>query len=223
MAERMTSPSPYKSTFAQVNSTFLTKGTSMGKRLALAGLALYVGAIVLANYLIVHGMPGATATPFHTYTLPTLFGLVCPAGTYMAAFSFPLRDLTQRAGGRWFGIAAIVLAAVVSWWVSSPVIAIASGGTFLISETIDFLVYTPLQRRYFTPAVVASGIVSAIVDSLVFLQWSGIGYGHGELSGLIVAKLLVVTLVGGPLAYALRRKLPTPTVPTWAADSGVYA
>lgn len=186
------------------------KGTPVSKRIALVGLALYVGAIVLANYLIVHGMPGATATPFHTYTLPTLFGLVCPAGTYVAAASFPLRDLTQRAGGRWFGIAAIVLAAIVSWWVSSPIIAIASGGTFLISESLDFLVYTPLQRRHFVPAVVASGVVAAIVDSLVFLAWSGIGYGHGALGGLIVAKLAVVTLIGGPLAYGLRRKLPTP-------------
>ena len=41
-------------------------------------LALYIVAIVLANYLIVHGMPGATATPFGTYTLPTAFGLICP-------------------------------------------------------------------------------------------------------------------------------------------------
>lgn len=181
----------------------------MTKRIAILALALYIGAIVLANYLIVHGMPGATATPFHTYTLPTLFGLVCPAGTYMAAVSFPLRDVVQRGGGRILGIVAILIAAGISWWISNPIIAVASGGTFLISESCDFLIYTPLQRRWFVPAVVASGIVAAVVDSLVFLEWSGIGYGHGELAGLIVAKLLVVTLVGGPLAYGLRRVLPS--------------
>ena len=185
----------------------LTKLEAPSRRIAIVALALYVGAIVLANYMIVHGLPGATATPFHTYTLPTLFGLVCPAGTYMAAFSFPLRDVVQRGGGRWLGVLAILLAALVSWWVSDPTIAVASGGTFLISESLDFLVYTPLQRRWFVPAVIASGIVAAVVDSLVFLQWSGIGYGHGELAGLIVAKLLVVTLVGGPLAFGLRRRL----------------
>lgn len=182
----------------------------MSRRIAILALALYVGAIVLANYLIVHGMPGATPTPFHTYTLPTLFGLVCPAGTYMAAATFPLRDIVQRGGGRLLGVAAILLAAAVSWWVSDPAIAVASGGTFLISESFDFLVYTPLQRRWFAPAVVASGIVAAVVDSLIFLKWAGIGYGHGELAGLIVAKLLVVVLVGGPAAYGLRRVLPAP-------------
>lgn len=180
----------------------------MSKRIAAIALGLYVGAIVLANYLIVHGMPGATATPFHTYTLPVGFGLAAPAGTYMAALTFPLRDIVQRFGGRILGLAAIVLAGLVSWWVSNPIIAVASGGTFLISESLDFLVYTPLQRRWFTPAVVASGIVAAVADSLIFLKWSGIGYGHGELAGLIVAKLLVVTLVGGPLAATLRRVLP---------------
>ncbi len=96
----------------------------------------------------------------------------------------------------------------MSWWVSNPTIAIASGGTFLLSESLDFLIYTPLQRRWFTPAVVASGVVAATADSLIFLKWSGIGYGHGALAGLIVAKLLVVTLVGGPLAAGLRRVLP---------------
>lgn len=181
----------------------------MNWKVAVGALGAYVGAIILANYLIVHGMPGATATPFHTYTLPTLFGLVCPAGTYLAAITFPLRDVVQRCGGRLLGVTAIMLAAVVSWWVSDPTIALASGGTFLISETADLLVYTPLQRRWFTPAVVASGVVSAVIDSLVFLKWAGIGYGHGELAGLVVAKLLVVTLVGGPLAAMLRRLLPT--------------
>lgn len=176
------------------------------RSIAAAATAAYVGAIVLANYLIVHGMPGATATPYHVYTLPVGFGLVAPAGTYMAAVTFPLRDIVQRAGGRLLGVAVILVAALVSWWVSDPTIAIASGGTFLISETLDFLVYTPLQRRWFVPAVVASGIVAAVADSLIFLKWAGIPY-HGNLAGLIVGKLWIVTLVGGPLALGLRRAL----------------
>jgi hypothetical protein len=56
--------------------------------------------------------------------------------------------------------------------------------------------------------LIASGIVAAVVDSLILLKRAGIGYGGGELAGLIVAKLLTVVVVGGPLAALLRRWLP---------------
>lgn len=105
------------------------------------------------------------------------------------------------------GVAAILIAALVSWWVSSPAIAVASGVTFLISESLDFAVYTPLQRRWFVPAVIASGIVAAVADSLIFLKLAGIPYS-GNLAGLIVGKLWIVTLIGGTAAWALRKRLP---------------
>ena len=177
--------------------------------IAAIALAVYVGAIVLANYFIVHGLPFglSTPTPFGTYTVPVGFGLVAPAGVYVAAVTFPARDVVQRAGGRLLGIAAILIAGLVSWWVSSPAIAVASAGTFLISESFDFAVYTPLQRRWFVPAVIASGIVAAVVDSLIFLKWAGIPYS-GNLAGLIVGKLWIVCLLGGTAAWALRKRLP---------------
>lgn len=165
------------------------------ERRAITVLALvaYVAAIVLANWLVVH-----------VGLVPVGFGLLAPAGVYAAGLTFPARDVVQRAGGRVVGFVAIVVGAGVSWFVSSPRIAVASGLTFLISESLDMAVYTPLQRRWFTPAVVASGIVAAVVDSLLFLHWAGIPYSVA-LAGTIVGKLWVVTLVGGPIAFALRR------------------
>ena len=188
----------------------------MTKRRALALIAfgVYVGAIVLANYLIVHGFPGATPTGFGTYTVPVGFGLVAPAGVYAIALSWPARDLLQRSAGRLIGVAAIFVGALLSWWVSSAAIAVASGGTLLISESADFGVYTPLQRRWFTWAVVASGIVAAVLDSVIFLAWSGIGFGPDAviLKGQIVGKLWIVTLVAGPIAWALRKTVPAETL-----------
>lgn len=177
--------------------------------IAAIALAVYVGAIVLSNYFIVHGLPFnlSTPTPYGTYTVPVGFGLVAPAGVYVAAVTFPARDVVQRSGGRILGVVAILIAALVSWWVSSPAIAVASGGTYLISESFDFAVYTPLQRRWFVPAVIASGIVAAVVDSLIFLKWAGIPYS-GNLAGLIVGKLWIVCLLGGAAAWTLRKRLP---------------
>ena len=179
-------------------------GTAEGGRVKIAGIAaaVYIGAIVAANYLIVHGCPGATPTPYHTYTLPVGFGLAAPAGTYMAAISFPARDVLQRAGGRWIGLAAIVVGAVVSWWVSSPAIAVASGVTFLVAESVDFIIFTPLQRRSFAVAVVVSGLFALTVTSALFLHLAHLPMAG--LPGLVVGKVWVI-LLAGPAAYGLRR------------------
>jgi uncharacterized PurR-regulated membrane protein YhhQ (DUF165 family) len=179
----------------------------MNRIIVTVSAAVYTAAIVLANYLIVHGFPGATATPYGTYTVPVGFGLVAPAGTYMIAVSWPARDMIQRTGGKRLGIIAIVVGAFLSWWISNPAIAVASGVTLLLSETADFLIYTPLQRRWFVPAVIASGIVAAVVDSVVFVHLAGLP--TSQIPGLIVGKLWIVTLVAGPIAWGLRRVVPT--------------
>ena len=183
--------------------------TTRVRVIAAVSLAVFIGSVVLANYFIVHGLPFGLSTPtgFGTYSVPVGFGLYAPAGTYVAALTFSARDLLQRSAGRLVGVAAILVAGAISYWVSNPTIAVASAGTFLISESLDFAVYTPLQRRWFVPAVIVSGCVASVVDSLVFLKWAGIPYS-GNLAGLIVGKLWIVTLIGGAVAWSLRRRLP---------------
>lgn len=168
-------------------------------------LGIYVAAIVLANYFIVHGLPGATPTGFGTYTIPVGFGLVAPAGVFMAAVAFPARDVVQRFGGRWWGLAAILIGAGLSWWVSSPAIAVASGATFLCSESLDFAVYTPLQRDHFVSAVVLSGLMAALLDSWLFLTLASLPMS--EFTGLALGKVWVI-VVAGPVAYGLRKAVP---------------
>jgi uncharacterized PurR-regulated membrane protein YhhQ (DUF165 family) len=164
------------------------------RTIAGAALAIYVGAIVAANWAIT------------TYGLvPVGFGLLAPAGVYFAAVTFPARDVAQRAGGRVVSVLAILVGAAISFAVASPVIAVASGVTFLCSETLDFLVYSPLQRRWFTVAVVASGICASALDSWLFLTLAHIPMS--AFAGTFLGKLWVVALVGGPVAFGLRRRL----------------
>jgi queuosine precursor transporter len=86
-------------------------------------------------------------------------------------------------------------------------LVIASGSAFALSELVDFAVYTPLQRRQLTLAVVASSIVGLVVDSVVFLT---LAFGSLEfLAGQVVGKLWAV-LVAIPLMRLLRRVAPTP-------------
>ena len=93
-------------------------------RWATAAFAVYAAAIIGSNYLIVHvGIPAGPGT----HLTPVGFGLLAPRGVWAAAVSFPARDVVQRTGGRWLGIAAILIGAAVSWKVSDPHIAMASG------------------------------------------------------------------------------------------------
>jgi uncharacterized PurR-regulated membrane protein YhhQ (DUF165 family) len=83
----------------------------------------------------------------------------------------------------------------------------ASGAAFLVSELVDFAVYTPLQRRGLTLAVVASASVGLIADSVVFLwlAFNSLEY----LPGQVVAKCWAV-LFSIPFIRLLRRVTPTP-------------
>ena len=165
---------------------------------AAVAFAAYVGFIVGANWMISH-----VGAPVHgTHELPVGFGLQAPSGVYMAAGTFVARDIVQRLWGTRTGVAAIVLGAALSWLVS-PSLAVASGVTFLCSETCDFLVYTPLQARNFPLAVVGSGVVGDLVDSTLFLTLAGIPLSIAW-PGQVVGKAWVI-LAGGVLAALLRR------------------
>ena len=170
--------------------------------LAALGFAIYVGSIAGANWMISHvGRPVEGA-----HVLPVGFGLEAPSGVYLAGLTFVARDIVQRLAGLRVGVVAIAIGATLSWWLSSPAIAVASGVTFLLSESCDFLVYTPLQARHFPFAVVGSGLVADVVDSVVFLTLAGIPLAVA-LPGQLVGKAWVV-LLGGVAAGALRRYGP---------------
>lgn len=123
--------------------------------------------------------------------VPVGFGLVAPAGVYFAGLAFTLRDLLQEALGRRATFAAIMVGAVLSAFVS-PQFAIASGAAFLVSESADFLVYTPLRNRTWLGAVFASNVVGLVVDSALFLL---LAFGSLEfLTGQVVGKFEMTVL-----------------------------
>ncbi|MFM7687956.1 MAG: VUT family protein, partial [Alphaproteobacteria bacterium] len=73
--------------------------------------------------------------------------------------------------------------------------------TFLLSETADLAVYTPLQKRRLTLAVAASGAVGLVVDSVVFLF---LAFGSLDfLAGQVIGKAWMVSLAL-PFIHLLR-------------------
>ncbi len=144
----------------------------------------FLACILAANYVTTeYGM------------VPVGFGLVATAGTYFAGLSFILRDAVQDAGGRRLAVVVIIAGAVVSYLVADPFIATASGVAFLASEAADFAVYTPLRKSGYIRAAVASNIVGAAIDTLLFLSIAGFGLTAESVAGQIVGKTLVTAAV----------------------------
>ncbi|HEX3709164.1 MAG TPA: VUT family protein [Pseudolabrys sp.] len=164
-------------------------------------LLLYCLTIPAANWMIGH--VGVACIPQGPCVLPVAPGLRAPSGVLLIGAALVLRDLVQRRLGIEFGIAAIVAGAIISAGLSPPSIVIASASAFLLSEFVDFAVYTPLARKRLVLAVIASSAVGLVVDSIIFL-WLAFG-SLDFLAGQIVGKAWMV-LLSIPLVAYLRRR-----------------
>ena len=174
-------------------------------RVGLGAFACFLASIPLANWMILH--IGTVCVPRGPCLVPVAPGLLAPSGVLTVGAALVLRDVVQRCLGFMWGLAAIAAGAVLSILVAPAALVIASGTAFALSEFADFAVYTPLQRRQLTLAVVASSIVGLVVDSVVFLT---LAFGSLEfLAGQLVGKLWAV-LIAIPLMRLLRRVAPTP-------------
>lgn len=120
--------------------------------------------------------------------IPVGFGLVATAGTYAAGLTFVFRDVIHEAGGRWLAVTAIATGAVLSWFVASPALAVASGVTFLVAELADLAVYVPLRERGLLMAVLVSNIVGFTLDTFLFLYLAGFPITPQVVAGQLVAK-----------------------------------
>ncbi len=122
-------------------------------------VVFYVASIVLVNWLFV--VLPAWSTPFGDFYLATVIvGVV-----------FVLRDYAQRVIGHRI-LLATLLAGIITWYMTSPALALASLTAFFISETADWAVFSftgrPLQSR-----ILISSLISVPLDTVAFLYLSG--------------------------------------------------
>ena len=163
--------------------------------------ALFCLTIPAANWLI--GNVGTQCVPNGPCLIPVAPGLTAPSGVLLIGVALVLRDLVQRRLGVKVSVAAIIAGGVLSAAVAPPALVIASTVAFLVSEFADLLVYTPLARRGLVRAVLASGLVGLVVDSVVFLA---IAFGSLQyLPGQVVGKAIMI-LAALPLIYWLRER-----------------
>lgn len=171
---------------------------AINKPVAIGSATALLAAVLAANYVTSRlGM------------VPVGFGLVATAGTYLAGLTFILRDSLHDAAGKGATLVVIAAGALLSFLVADPFIALASAVAFGLSELADLSVYSPLRKRGYVRAAIASNVVGSIVDTIAFLTIAGFPL-WAAFPGQMVGKLLVTAaVVAAVVLFRLRRATVT--------------
>ena len=153
---------------------------------ALFWTALYIGLIVLVNWLF-------TVVPL----VDMGGGEMWPPVALIVGLIFIVRDFAQRVVGHWV-LAAMLIAAILSYFLADPFVAYASVAAFAISELADWLVYS-FTKRPFAQRILLSSVLATPIDTVVFL---GI---MGWLSAPAVLAMTASKLVGALIVWYLVR------------------
>jgi queuosine precursor transporter len=92
------------------------------------------------------------------------------------AFTYPLAflvtDLANRAYGpavaRRIVLAGFAFAVVLSVWLASPRLAIASGTAFLCGQLLDVTMFNRLRDRVWWAAPILASVLGSVVDTAIF-------------------------------------------------------
>ncbi|CAO4135936.1 VUT family protein [Methylorubrum extorquens] len=119
-----------------------------------------------------------------------VFGIELPPGLLLAGAVFVLRDFSQQEIGHWV-LAATAAASVLSYFTAGFDIAAASTLAFVVSETVDWAVFT-LTRRRLSQRILISSAISVPIDTTVFYWARDIASPSGIALGIAVKMLASV-------------------------------
>ncbi|NQV47329.1 MAG: hypothetical protein HQ504_06045 [Rhodospirillaceae bacterium] len=153
---------------------------------------LYIALIVAVNYAF-------SVVPL--VKLPD--GTMWPPVSLLVGFVFVVRDFAQREIGHRV-LLAMLVGVAISYVMADPFIAMASAAAFLISELVDWAVYS-FTGKTLSERVLYSSIAGAPIDSAVFLG------GIGLLSPVGVIAMTASKLVGALIVWWMLRSRETAT------------
>lgn len=162
-------------------------------------LGLFSLTILLGNWVV--GNVGTVCQAGGPCLIPVWPGIMAPSGVMLAGLALVLRDAVQSLLGKSWSLVAIVIGAALSAWLAPAEIVLGSTLAFLFSELADFAVYTPLRDRHLTAAIIFSGLVGSVVDSVIFL---GMAFGSLDfVLGQVIGKFWM-SLLGGAVIMLWR-------------------
>jgi uncharacterized PurR-regulated membrane protein YhhQ (DUF165 family) len=95
-------------------------------------------------------------------------------GAFTYPFAFLVSDLTNRHEGpgraRMVVLVGFLVGLVLSFWLSTPRIAIASGSAFLIGQLLDIAVFQRLRNRYWLIPPLSASLFGSLLDTAIFFS-----------------------------------------------------
>ncbi|MGE0595828.1 MAG: VUT family protein [Hyphomonadaceae bacterium] len=161
--------------------------------------ALYVGLMPFINW---------SFAAVDTYTIPpSLGGGEFQPLAIVTGLVLVFRDFAQREMRHWIWgamITGLLLSTLTSW----ITIVVASGLAFLISETIDWAVYT-FSKKPLSQRIMLSSLASAPLDQIVFIGLASLVvpgiFAWGTIVTGIASKLLGAWVVSRLVAVRERQ------------------
>ncbi|CCQ74416.1 queuosine precursor transporter [Magnetospira sp. QH-2] len=139
--------------------------------------------------------------------------------TYPVAFL--ITDLTNRLQGpamaRRVVIVGFLFAVLLSFWLATPRIALASGTAFLVAQLLDVMVFDRLRNKTWWLPPLASSSLGSVVDTVLFfsiafaatgLPW--ITWAIGDFAVKMAVALFM--LIPFRIAYTWWRKQQSPAL-----------
>jgi queuosine precursor transporter len=161
--------------------------------------ALYVGLMPLINWAF---------AGIDTIAIPeNLGGGAWHPFTIVTGLVLVVRDFAQREIKHWI-LGAMVVGLALSTLTAWPVIVVASGVAFLISETADWAVYT-FTKRPLSQRILISSAVGAPIDQIAFIGLASLVvpgiFAWGTILTGIISKLIGAYIVSRIVARQERR------------------
>ena len=129
-------------------------------------VAAMVAVVAASNYLV--------QFPVQAQLGPINLADLLTWGAFSYPVAFLVTDLTNRHLGprraRLVVICGFAVAVVLSVWLATPRIAIASGTAFFFAQFLDISIFDRLRRSAWWHAPLFSSLVSSAVDTLIFFS-----------------------------------------------------
>ena len=138
------------------------------QRYTLVYVLLMALVVVASNFLVQYPVQGMLAG--------INLGDLLTWGAFTYPFAFLVTDLTNRHYGprnaRIVVIAGFIVAIALSWYLSQPRIAIASGLAFLLGQLLDISVFNRLRRQSWWQAPLAGSMLGSVLDTVLFFSFA---------------------------------------------------